>query len=123
MLCDSLGLPIKFTLTSGECSDFEQAIPLLEGEAADYVIADKGYDSNEIVDYISNRMHAISVIPPRTNRIIQRSYDKYIYKERNQVERLFGKLKNFRKLATRYTKTKIYFEGLICLACSYLWLL
>ena len=123
MLCDSLGLPIKFTLTSGECSDFEQAIPLLEGEAADYVIADKGYDSNEIVDYISNRMHAISVIPPRTNRIIQRSYDKYIYKERNQVDRLFGKLKNFRKLATRYTKTKIYFEGLICLACSYLWLL
>ena len=54
MLCDSLGLPIKFILTSGECSDFEQAIPLLIGENADYVLADKGYDSNNIINYILN---------------------------------------------------------------------
>jgi transposase len=68
-------------------------------------------------------MQAEAVIPSKKNRIIQRTYDKYIYKERNMVERLFNKLKNFRKLATRYEKIQKNFEALICLACSFLWLI
>lgn len=123
MLCDALGLPIKFILTGGEASDFTQAIPLLTGETADYVIADRGYDGDDVVKHISQTMAATAVIPPRKNRLVQRDYDRYLYKERNMVERLFNKLKNFRKLATRYEKLKTNFEALICLACSYLWLL
>jgi len=122
MMCDALGLPVKFILTPGESSDYEQALPLLSGEKPDYVIADKGYDSDEIVNFIT-QINAIPVIPPRSNRIVQRHYDKVIYKDRNLIERLFNRLKQFRKIATRFEKIQINFESLIYLACSYLWLI
>jgi transposase len=123
MMCDALGLPVKFILTGGEVSDFTQAISLLTGEKANYVIADRGYDGDEVIEHISKSVCATPVIPPKSNRLVQREYDKHIYKERNLVERLFNKLKNFRKLATRYEKIKKNFESLICLACSFLWLI
>jgi transposase len=122
-MCDALGLPLKFILTSGEESDYRQAIPLLLGETADYVLADRGYDSQEIVNFIEQNMHAEAVIPPRSNRLISRQYDKIIYKERNKIERLFNRLKQFRKLATRFEKIQKNFEGLIYMACIYLWLI
>ena len=122
MLCDALGMPIKFIVTSGEASDFKQALPLLRGEKPEYVLADRGYDSDEIVNYIK-QLNAIPVIPPRSNRITQRNYDKILYKERNLVERLFNRLKQFRKIATRFEKIQINFEAMIYLACSYLWLI
>jgi len=59
---------------------------------------------------------------PKRSRIIQRKYDKIIYRERNLVERLFGKLKQFRKIATRFEKLACSFRSLICLACVYLWI-
>lgn len=122
MMCDALGLPVKFILTAGEESDYNQALPLLKDEKPDYVLADKGYDSDEIVTYIRG-INAIPVIPPRSNRLVQRSYDKIIYKERNLIERLFNRLKQFRKIATRFDKIQINFEAFIYLACSYLWLI
>ena len=68
-------------------------------------------------------MGAEAVIPPRSNRLIKRPYDKVIYKERNKIERLFGRLKQFRRLATRFEKLKRNFAGLIYVACIYLWLI
>ena len=121
-MCDALGLPVKFIVTSGEESDFKQAIPLLENENPDYVIADRGYDSDNIIQHIE-KINAIPVIPPRSNRLIQRAYDKILYKDRNLIERLFNRLKQFRKIATRFEKHKRNFEALIFLACSYLWLI
>lgn len=122
MMCDALGLPIKFILTGGEVSDFTQAIPLLKNKKADYVIADKGYDSDEIITYVK-QMNACPVIPPRANRIKPRNYDKFLYKDRNLIERLFNRLKQFRRIAVRFEKIKKNFESLIYLACSYLWLI
>jgi transposase len=122
MMCDALGLPVKFIVTAGEVSDFKQAVPLLKNEQADYVIADRGYDSDDIVDHI-RQMNAIPVIPPKSNRIIQRYYDKILYKDRNLIERLFNRMKQFRRIAVRFEKIKINFEALIFLACSYLWLI
>jgi transposase len=69
MMCDALGMPVKFILTAGEASDFKFALPLLENKQADYVIADKGYDSDDIIDRIK-QINAIPVIPPRSSRII-----------------------------------------------------
>ncbi len=78
-------------------------IALIKGFDAQAVLADKGYDSNEIVSYIrDHQMHA--VIPPKNNRIEQRQYDKHLYKERNLVERFFSRIKRFRRIATRYEK-------------------
>lgn len=122
MMCDALGLPVKFILTPGESSDFNQALPLLKDENPDYVLADRGYDSDEIVDYIK-QINAVPVIPPKSNRIVQRDYDKIIYKERNLIERLFNRLKQFRKIATRFDKIQFNFEAFIYLASSYLWLI
>jgi len=122
LLCDSLGLPLKFIVAAGQSSDFTYAVPLLEGEKASYVIADKGYDSQEIVNFIEEQLNATPVIPPKSNRKLQRQYDKIIYKERNVIERLFGRLKQFRKLATRFEKIKRNFESLLSVACAWIWL-
>lgn len=122
MLCDALGLPVKFIVTAGQDGDAPQAIPLLLGEKPHYVLADKAYDSDEIVAHLANAGVAV-LIPPKSNRKIHREYDKELYKERNVIERLFSRLKQFRKLATRYEKSKINFEALIYLACSFLWLI
>jgi transposase len=122
MMCDALGLPLKFIVTRGEESDFNYAIPLLEDTTPEYVLADKGYDSDVIIDYIV-QMGAVPVIPPRSHRLVQRTYDKVIYKERNLVERLFNRLKQFRRIATRFEKIQANFEALIYLASSFLWLI
>ncbi len=94
---------------------------MLEGIRADAVLADKGYDADYIVEAAGN-MGAVAVIPPKSNRKIQREYDKDLYKERNLVERLFNKLKHFRRVATRYDKTASAFLAFIHLASICLWL-
>jgi len=68
------------------------------------VIADKGYDSSELVGSIETG-GARAVIPPRSNRKEPRDYDEHLYKERNLVERFLNKVKNCRRVATRYEKT------------------
>jgi putative transposase len=122
MLCDALGLPLKFILTPGQSSDFKEALPLLKDEKANYVLADKGYDSTEIVDYIEKKIQAEVVIPSKSSRKIQRGHDQLIYRERNIIERLFNKLKQFRRIATRYDKLKLHFQAFTALACAWIWL-
>jgi transposase len=85
MTVDSLGYPLRFLLTRGQDSDFLSAIPLLSHLPFLHAIADKGYDSNEIVNFICQQQ-AIAVIPPKSNRKVQREYDKHLYKERNLVQ-------------------------------------
>ena len=84
------------------------------------MIADKGYDSDKIVAHVEQTMQAKAVIPPRANRNRQRDYDKTLYKLRNRIERCFGKLKQFRRFATRYEKSKACFAALVALACSWI---
>lgn len=112
---------MQFILTGGESSDFLQACPLLEGKKASAVLADKGYDA----DYIVTKIQAIgaeTVIPPRSLRSAPRSYDTFLYKERNVIERMFGKMKHFRAIATRYSKTAVSFLAFVQLAAILLWL-
>jgi len=119
-ICDALGNPLRFILTGGERSDYTQALALIEGMKADAVLADKGYDADYIMDAIE-KMGALVVIPPKSNRKIQRDYDKDIYKERNMVERMFNKLKHFRKIATRYDKRADSFLAWIVIGAIFLW--
>lgn len=108
-------------MTGGERHDCTQAQALLAGFPVQAVLADKGYDADEIVKWIQ-QTGALVVIPPRSNRTVRRDYDKVLYKERNRVERMFGYLKHFRRVATRYDKTALSFLSFVQLAASYLWL-
>lgn len=81
-----------------------QGEALVSGIEAEHVIADKGYDSDGLVEVIE-AAGAKAVIPPRSNRKEPRDYDRHLYKERNLVERFLNKAKHCRRLATRYEKT------------------
>lgn len=85
------------------------------------MIADKGYDADHLVEAVVATGAEI-VIPPRRNRNVQRSYDAHLYKERNLIERFFNKLKQFRRVATRYDKLLANFMGFVKLAAITIWL-
>lgn len=86
------------------------------------VIADKGYDSDALIETIEAN-GAQAIIPPRRHRNTQRAIDWHRYKARNLVERFFNRLKQFRRLATRYDKLAHRFNAFLQLACAYIWLL
>jgi transposase len=100
-------------------NDCTQAIDLLGQRQAEAVIADKGYDADTIVAHVRS-MQATAVIPSRRCRKMQRVHDQQLYKQRNRIERCFSRLKQFRRLATRYEKSKACFQSLVALACSWL---
>ena len=94
---------------------------MIEGFEAGAVIADKGYDADHLADTIVESGAGV-VIPPKRNRKVQRSYNKYLHRERNAVERFFCKLKQFRRVATRYDKLLVNFMGFVKLAAIAIWL-
>ena len=110
---------MDFTVTAGQINDCTQAIALLGERKVEYVLADKGYDSDAIIEHVA-MMGAVAIIPPKRNRKQQRRYDKTLYKQRNRIERCFSRLKHFRRFATRYEKNKINFHALVALACTWL---
>ena len=118
---DALGNPVRLLLTAGQASEHTQAEALIEGFNAGFVLADKGYDSDAFVATIK-ASGASPAIPPRSNRITPRDYDKDIYKERNLVERLFQRLKQYRRVATRYERLALNYLTMLNLVCTLVWL-
>ena len=96
---DALGNPLRSILTAGQDSDIIQAPALIQGLDPDMV-----------------------VIPVRSNRNQQREYDHHWYKDRNLVERFFHKIKQFRRIATRYEKLDRNFMSMLNLVCTIIWL-
>jgi transposase len=121
MLADALGRPLRFRITAGQAHDITAAQPLLEGQIADAVLADKAYDSNDLRDHIA-RMKAQAVIPSKRNRKAVIPHDTELYKQRNRIERCFNRLKHFRRFATRYDRRTIHFTGFVHLAALMIWL-
>jgi putative transposase len=107
--------------TPGQRHDIAFAHDLIEDIGAEALLADKGYDANHLIEKIEQNDTQI-VIPPKSNRKIQRAYDIELYKERNRVERFFNKLKQFRRVATRYDKLLANFIGFVKLAAIAIWL-
>ena len=118
---DALGNPIRWILTGGEVADITQAPALIKGFDAKLIVGDKGYDADALVALI-NAAGARAIIPPRNNRTEQRDYDRHVYKDRNLVERFFARLKQFRRIATRYEKLARNFNAMLNLTCAYIWL-
>ncbi len=112
---DALGNPVRLLFGPGQRHDVTRGHELLDGFTPDAVIADKGYDADHLRDAIRDK-GAEAVIPPRSNRKTPSDYDRALYRERNLAERFFNKLKQFRRVATRYDKDLLNYRGFVQLA-------
>jgi transposase len=105
-------------LTEGQMSDHKGARLMFNAlPKAKTLIADKGYDSSAFRDALKER-GTEPCIPPRRNRKTPIDYDKALYKQRHKVENLFAKLKDWRRIATRYDRCAHTFFSAICIAAA-----
>ncbi len=118
---DGLGNPLRFILTAGQRHDITQAKALIAGLPGDHLIADKAFDSDDFRASV-DKQGMIAVIPPNRSRAQAIAYDKELYKERHLVECFFNKIKQFRRIATRYDKTAASFFSMLCLAAAWVWI-
>lgn len=119
--CESLGNASEFVLSPGQASDCPRLPRFLTLEKPDYVLADKGYDSQENLEAV-RAVGAEPVIPPKSNRLNPQDCDYEIYKERRHVECLIGKLKHFRRIFSRFDKYAAHFLDFIHYAATFQWL-
>lgn len=112
---------MRFILTAGQKGDAPQAGPLIEGLPAQVVMADTAYDADHFRQAIADK-GAIAVIPNNPSRARKYPLDKHLYAQRHLVECCFSKLKQFRRVATRYEKTARNYLAVIALAATILWL-
>lgn len=102
-IVDAYGYSVHLMISEGQKHDITFALPMLsqidiEGSQ---VLADKGYDSNKLIDYIYAH-RGEPTIPSRKGAKFERHCDWWLYKERHLVEKLFLKLKAYRRIATHY---------------------
>jgi transposase len=121
MIVDALGNPLALSLTGGQVHDITQAQALLALVEPEAMLGDKGYDADHFVDSLTARAIRV-VIPPKSNRKVQRDCDFALYCERNLVERFFCIIKHYRAIATRYEKTAQNFMAGLHLVCALAWL-
>nr|WP_266065397.1 IS5 family transposase [Brucella intermedia] len=122
-LADARGRPLAFHLTVGEAADckaYDTLISLPE-QAPQALLADKGYDADAIRDDLASR-NIKPVIPGRANRRVKIEYDRTLYKQRNLIERMFGRLKINRAIATRYDQLAESFISMVHIATARYWL-
>lgn len=120
-LVDLKGRPIKLIITPGNHHDIGAAPELIEGLQDVIIIADKGYDSANFRMLIEES-GSQSCIPKRKGARSTAAYDKGKYRKRHRVENFFARIKRFRRLATRYEKTKSSFQEFLLLACVIDWI-
>lgn len=115
-LTDTACRPVAFLLTGGQVADCAAANRLLEQIAtADLVHGDKGYDTNAVRGMIEAKGAAPN-IPPKVNRRWKSCFSPYLYRSRNAIERMFNRLKDFRRIATRYDRLAVNFLAAVHIA-------
>lgn len=116
-----MGNPVRLILTGGHTHDSVPVRELLQGVVAEHLLADKAYDNDALIQDMQRR-GINAVIPPKRNRRIQREYDKYLYKERHLIECFFCKIKEFRRVASRYEKLGQTFLTMVTIASCLIWM-
>ena len=96
-------MPVRLAVAGGTVADCSQALPLIAGIEAECLLADKAYDTNEIIATVQ-ALGMDPVIPPKSNRKQKRDYDRALYRLRHLVENGFLEFKQWRGVATRYAK-------------------
>jgi len=121
-LTDGYGRPLVLALTPGNAADISMAAKLVDSmPPSKCLIADKGYDANDLRQQLTER-GTEPVIPPRSNRKQLIVFNRNTYKRRNIIERTFGRLKDFRRVATRYDKLATnYLSTIILAAITIFW--
>ena len=120
-LVDGLGRPVALTITPGQRGDAPVALALIQAIAPSAtLLADGAYDSDAIRQALIAR-GTLPVIPNNPTRKRQYPFDRQAYKRRNAVERMFCRLKDFRRVATRYDKLAATYTAAICLAAIVIW--
>ena len=118
---DALGNAVRLVATAGQAGDCPQALGLLAGLDTRMVVADTSYDSDANRAYCVEKGIAV-VIPNRSNRLEPVPFDEEYYRDRNKIERFFGRMKQSRRLATRYDKTVVSFLAFWYVAAALDWL-
>ncbi|BAU38479.1 transposase [Acetobacter pasteurianus NBRC 101655] len=115
---DQNGRPLSFFMTAGQVSDYTGAAALLDSlPMAQWMLADRGYDADWFRDALEEK-GIRPCIPGRRSRGKPVKYDKRKYKRRNRIEIMFGRLKDWRRVATRYDRCPTVFFSAICLAAT-----
>ena len=122
MAVRGLGCPVRFTLTAGQKGDAPQAAALIEGLPAEVVMADTAYDADHLRQAIAAKGALAVVIPNNPSRALKHLLDKHLYAQRHLVECCFSKLKQFRRVATRFEKTARNYQAVVTLAAIILWM-
>jgi transposase len=114
--CDDAGRPWAIVVTPGNIPDVAVAQQCIDAlPPTQELVADKGYDANALRDWLISR-GTTPVIPPMRHRRIQFPYDYRVYTKRNVIERLFCRLKDWRRIATRYDRKLSTFLATITIA-------
>ena len=121
MTVDALGNPLRFSLTGGQRHDITQAESLIADIECEYLIADRGYDADELRQILLEQ-GATPVIPPRANRKQPATYDDWLYRERHLVECFMNKIKHYRHLFSRFDKLDRSFLGFLYFVGALIWL-
>jgi transposase len=117
-ITDTSGRPIRLFITAGQVSDYTGAAALMIGlPEAEWLLADRGYDADWFRETLVDR-GTTPCIPGRKSRKKTVKYDKRRYKQRNRIERMFGRLKDWRRIATRYNRSPTVFLSAMALAVA-----
>ena len=117
-VCDSKGRPLVMLLSEGQMSDFKGAalmLPAMPG--AKELLADKGYDADWFREALANRKIA-ACIPSKSNRKTPIPHDAVLSKQRHRIENMFGRLKDWRRVHTRYDRCAHAYFSAICIAAA-----
>ena len=115
---DTAGRPIRFLMTAGQVSDYNGAAALLSGlPSADWVLADRGYHADWFREALKDK-GIKPCIPGRKSRSKPVKHDRRRYKRRNRIEIMFGRLKDWRRVATRSDRCPRVFLSAIALAAT-----
>ncbi len=117
-ICDSKGRPINFFVSAGQVSDYIGARALLSSlPDADWLLGDRGYDADWFREALQDK-GIRACIPGRKQRKTPVKYDKRRYKRRSRFEIMFGRLKDWRRVVTRYDRCPTTFFSAIALAAT-----
>jgi transposase len=117
-VCDGKGRPLIMLLSEGQMSDYKGAALMLNAlPHAKELLGDKGYDAEWFRQALAQR-GITACIPSKSNRKAPIEHDRILYRQRHRIENMFGRLKDWRRIHTRYDRCAHTFMSAICIAAA-----